>query len=895
MDFDIVDDLRDLRLERPAAVQKTPEELEKLTVDERLSGVERAVYLLTSGQEIQKVSVVSQLSSLICSDSRDECMKRVVPKIRELLPVAQAELQSEACSIFQKLIKEGTVSNAVFAQTFLPSMLGCMDSKDADMAELWLDALMNIMTLIPPDAVRRDILPKAVSKGQISQQIPSRLISCQLLGKISLCLDSAVLHKDVLPLVRSLCQDVEYEVRACMCRQLRDVAEGLSADDRKSVLLPELIELASDEESSVRVAGLESIVSTVPLLDRDTCSGAIVPLAVKCCQQAVQHDDAMLTLVSRLFGKLLFGLKGQDCLSLNQKDWFLDCYKKLCSSGVPEVAPPLLAKSKGDTSLGDGVQRSVTKSSLTSSTSYSDEERFTECRINCAYNFPAMVDFVGGKAAFEPSLYDTFSKLCRDSSASVRRVMAAGCHELTTTLGIPFSQIAKDFVCLLRDDSLEVLRGVVSHLSDALDALSMCQPQSSPAVTGGSSRTLDGQNLAGTPSGSASVAAPALSSAELMSAVLACDSVIAASHDWRLQEELLLKMAALTKCCTNDHIYSRLVPSLMHRLQYTARAFPVRRVAARTLLTVLRQLKRLEQREKVCSQIVNEFCKGKSFRHRALFIDMCNQALDLYSHRFFKEHWFEPSLELAADTVADIRLRLCSLLPRLKRAVRLPADRALLQQLEACVRRLLINERDKVVLASLRATVDDLDRTQCIIDSVITNSRTKYSPSDAKELAEDRKKEDEERLLIDQEEKDTREEEEKSKNDKKSLATTKSRPNVEKDKGKKGTVAVSTSVVSRPGAPVSTVAPVSAGRSSARTIPAASPASSSAATGGAGTSRTPASTVAAASSASSATDSGSTSAATGGLTTAARNGRTNFSTNNSTTKASVRSSGLKKD
>ena len=35
------------------------------------------------------------------------------------------------------------------------------------------------------------------------------------------------LKKDILPVVQSLCQDVDYEVRGCMCRQLDPVARGL--------------------------------------------------------------------------------------------------------------------------------------------------------------------------------------------------------------------------------------------------------------------------------------------------------------------------------------------------------------------------------------------------------------------------------------------------------------------------------------------------------------------------------------------------------------------------------------------------------------------------------------------------------------------------------------------
>ena len=35
------------------------------------------------------------------------------------------------------------------------------------------------------------------------------------------------IKKDILPVVQSLCQDVDYEVRGCMCRQLDPVARGL--------------------------------------------------------------------------------------------------------------------------------------------------------------------------------------------------------------------------------------------------------------------------------------------------------------------------------------------------------------------------------------------------------------------------------------------------------------------------------------------------------------------------------------------------------------------------------------------------------------------------------------------------------------------------------------------
>lgn len=35
------------------------------------------------------------------------------------------------------------------------------------------------------------------------------------------------IKREILPLVKSLCQDVEYEVRSCMCRQLENIAQGI--------------------------------------------------------------------------------------------------------------------------------------------------------------------------------------------------------------------------------------------------------------------------------------------------------------------------------------------------------------------------------------------------------------------------------------------------------------------------------------------------------------------------------------------------------------------------------------------------------------------------------------------------------------------------------------------
>lgn len=66
--------------------------------------------------------------------------------------------------------------------------------------------------------------------------------------------------------MHSLCQDVNSVVRACICLQLRFVAEGLGPESVKSALLSSIVELASDEDSIVRHASIRTIVYLLPHL-----------------------------------------------------------------------------------------------------------------------------------------------------------------------------------------------------------------------------------------------------------------------------------------------------------------------------------------------------------------------------------------------------------------------------------------------------------------------------------------------------------------------------------------------------------------------------------------------------------------------------------------------------
>ena len=67
----------------------------------------------------------------------------------------------------------------------------------------------------------------------------------------------------------------------------------------------------------------------------------------------------------------------------------------------------------------------------------------------------------------------------------------------------------------------------------------------------------------------------------------------------------------------------------------------------------------------------------------------------------------------------DIRLRVCSLLPKLKTVLLLPIDREYQQQFESAIATLLMDQESEIISAT-RTIVDEMDKINYKIQSVST-------------------------------------------------------------------------------------------------------------------------------------------------------------------------------
>ncbi|XP_043553105.1 serine/threonine-protein phosphatase 4 regulatory subunit 4 isoform X2 [Chiloscyllium plagiosum] len=747
--FGQIEDLQELSfIERPVRrYLKTPEEIERLTVDEELNDIERAVYLLSnssyqhsivrnwgggsvtsyqsplsfsssqiyrdfgrekvvfqkptgdisSGQDVQRTSVVVNLPNLMRQNT-SETIRRVVPKIREVLHVAGVEMQLAAAVSFLTILQEELVSITAYIHSFLPIILANLDHRDTVVSNAWLETLLTVINALPKETIRQEILSPLVSKAQLSQTVQSRLASCKILGKVARKFESHIIKRDILPLVKSLCQDVEYEVRSCMCRQLEFIAQGIGVEQTKTAILPELVELARDEGSSVRIAAFDTIVNLLVMFDSDDRTQIIFPLVMMFCEKSFKADESILAPLSHQLGKLCHGLSGN--LTNEQHMWFLDFYKKFSTLGL---------------------QQENGQSDHTTQFYAADmDAKYVSVRQNCAYNLPAMILFVDPKC-FYSELYPTFSTLCHDPETLVRRTVATGFHEVIKLLGSSVHTVHKELIALLQDESLEVLDALLDHLPEILRCV----------ITGGDH-----------PGSETKVHVP-----DLIPALSIAEQRAATSLKWRIHEKLLLTFSCLPQVISSDQIYYKFLP-IMFRIMTTNNVLPVQRASARTLCVFVRYNRKQEQRQEICSKLVEQLGQGKSCWNRLRFLDTCECIMDLFSKAFFCKYFFLPVLELSNDPVPNVRIKFCYMLPKLKSALKLPADKHLLQQLELCVRKLLCQEKDKDVTAIVRIITLELDRME-------TSTESFPKRLQEKDLL-DHKKEKEENLLLEMEDMEKR-------------------------------------------------------------------------------------------------------------------------------------------
>ncbi|XP_066151407.1 serine/threonine-protein phosphatase 4 regulatory subunit 4-like [Euwallacea fornicatus] len=621
--------------------------------------------LLTKGDDLQKLSVIGSLPELLKYDQKGTVSK-IIPKIQQELPKSSSEFNLAVSRMFNILMHMDIPVNLV------PQVLQGIENREPIIANAWMETLLSVIPLLKEQVLKNDILKCAVSKSQLSKAAYFRVLSCKILGQISIhrTMNPFEVKRDVLPLVQSLCQDCLYEVRAAMCKELSCVAKGLyNLGDAivKVNLLPLLVELSADENISVRCIAIESMVAIIPFLSADTIKSTIIPLAKKLCTKSACEGDTTYTAISNVFSTLIGNLQFQ--MSSSDAMWFLDYYNHICKKGLP---------------LMENIDSSVCML----------------CRENCASSLPKVAAMVLALIPNEISFkwYHTFKILATDPCYTVRKSVAICFCDMVRILGPTNEIMVLDFTKLLRDEDEDVLQALVPNISHILELFSNSNVlQREVAVQA----TLD-----------------------IGQAMLKCQSEVFRTNNWRMKESLLMQWECLPNCFPSDFIHQHFSPVVLTAAIHGG-AKPVRSQATRTILIFLKYNLKENHRKWIREMILTQLCNAPCCYARQVFVILCGHAIEIFSWKYFKEYFYVPLLNLAEDQIAVVRLCVVKLFPMLKQMLVLPNDEALQFKLENILLKMEKTETDKDVIMMLKIKLKEMGAFGSIKNNVLMEDKRK--------------------------------------------------------------------------------------------------------------------------------------------------------------------------
>eukprot|EP01112_Ceratiomyxa_fruticulosa_P019163 TRINITY_DN6229_c0_g2_i1.p1 TRINITY_DN6229_c0_g2~~TRINITY_DN6229_c0_g2_i1.p1 ORF type:complete len:952 (-),score=180.52 TRINITY_DN6229_c0_g2_i1:67-2649(-) len=684
---------------------KSNEELEKLTLKEGLSEVDRALVLLSSSNWIQKFSVVNNLLTLFKENKKD-ATEKILLKITHI--PAKVRPDREEREFFMNvgsnltvLLQEKLICTKNASEIVLPCAIKMIKNsqppqKDDPMMNIWVDTFLAAIPLLQPELLREKVIPFACSLGELSQTVSSRVLCCIILGTLSNNVEQSTIQTSYFRQAMDLCQDTDFEVRSQMATQLDPIARRIGdVEPTKREILKELYDLVNDEEPVVKRSALQSLVSLLNFYDTNTRQEFLVPMVKELCKLP---SETSIPALSMYFGELYSSISKD--LEEDEVMQMYQCYKIMSKHKQPEI------------------------------------------RQHCAGHLLSVLQCIGTKRyiSYMQDLHESFA---RDEHWQVRRCVATSLHSVLTLLvrdKIPLANEMKDlFITFLRDSKLEVKEALVPNIDNILNELTIYSIGMPLSIGNTAISSRDPRKTA--------VFTP------VIVPLLECYQSLTSSS-WRLQEKIVTQFQHFHKYFPPSVITDKFVPLLMHLLlpQYVP---AVRSSSAQSLCVLLRYgLRGLPKRKEICARLINEFGKSDSYWGRSTFIQVCSFMATAFSRKFFKETFFETVLDMASDPVPNVRMRVCSIFPSLKKMIRLPEDTSLLKKLNTYIAHLK-NDRDRDVsfvavgiseqLSHIEPSCGEIDDEADLIDYKKEEEEEAMFKIEEKEVEENKRKDEEAR------------------------------------------------------------------------------------------------------------------------------------------------------
>jgi hypothetical protein len=293
-----------------------------------------------------------------------------------------------------------------------------------------------------------------------------------------------------------------------------------------------------------------------------------------------------------------------------------------------------------------------------------------------------------GPQRYQAHLHSTLQLLCEDKETSVRERVASGFHEVTSILVHDKKSVVslkKIFLKLLRvsitkfevtncsqDKDIKVRDKIVSRMSNVFNNFKM-------SSTGSQSEELF---------------------SSIITSLVKYQACI--KNDWRRLDSFYAHFENFHLYFTTEQLATVLIPMLKEQI-VSSGAIPVKEKASNAIVIMIRYTKNVTKQVELLNDLWREMGENKSYWHRMTYLDIFRAIWKHFSRRFVKDHVFSDIMKLSSDSVPNVRIKFCTLLPELKQVLQLPNDVQLLATLKETVSYLTLDKDRDVIQAAQKA------------------------------------------------------------------------------------------------------------------------------------------------------------------------------------------------
>lgn len=592
--------------------------------DDVLTSVFNATTVLQEGSDLERMAVLYQFPQFL-EHCPDDSISIMVPVICNSSVSWPEEVQMAAAEALYFVV------NMPLPEVVAKQIVVCSLSiiQTAASGGDVFDACGEILSMMLPQVKRQDVLDLVVPATAERANAPaaeSRRLAARIIGSLNDSMTADEIEAMFLTQAIELAGDEDPSVRAMIAQSLAAVGSKLPLRVSEKHLWPKLQTLMDDENARVRAAAMRAIARSAEAhkaqaSQTNMYETLLMPMFLAECAKASEiaatdlrsvDDDTylMLEIFSEVYGYFLCAVSS---LVKTEDTWTaaLNTLRRMVTCNGPTV------------------------------------------RHWCAFNMPA----VGSVCADgrTDKIKGVVQALSVDSDVETRATLAAGIHETTRLLcnGPLREEIVQSISDLMTDQNLQVRMNSLTHFSLLLTLLAKTSTDKpADAAKKEADRITSSESKSSVQGEYIRELAPIFSSLEVMS-----------MDSWRTQELLATELRKSAHLIPQEMLCEHVAPLLFQMAREST--YLVRRASMRALVHVIRYIPDVRRRNHILKHFRTEWARGKVYWTRLAYIDGAECARGLFSTALFTTLFREEVLSMVADPVPNVRLRLVRFFPEL--------------------------------------------------------------------------------------------------------------------------------------------------------------------------------------------------------------------------------------